>query len=95
MRPISSGVKAERPFLIATLYTAYINIMASWLHSTDDFSAAEAQVHLTLAKRSKKMCSYLNPGESPNRQNELIFDFYWQLSQVGLKPGTWRGTHIK
>ena len=51
----------------------YINIMASRLHSTDDFSATEAQVHLKLAKHSKKMCGYLNPGESPNRQNALIF----------------------
>ena len=56
----------ERPFLIAILYPAYINKMASQLHSTEDFSATEAQVHLKLAKHSKTTCGYLNPGESPN-----------------------------
>ena len=62
MRPNSSGVTAEWPFLIVISYSAYINKMVSQLHSTDDFSAMEAQVHLKLAKRSKKMCSHLNPG---------------------------------
>ena len=61
-----SGVKAERPFLIAILYPANINKMASQLHSIDDFSAAEAQVHLKFAKRSKETCGHLNSGESPN-----------------------------
>ena len=51
--------------------------MASQLHSTDDFSATEAEVHLKLAKRSKNTCGHLNSGESPNSQNALIFDFYW------------------
>ena len=58
MRPNSSGVKAEWPFLIAISYPDYINRMASCLHSTDNFSAMEAQVHLKLAKHSKKTCSY-------------------------------------
>ena len=73
-------VKAEQPFLIAILYPVYIDKMASQLHSTDNFTAMEAQVHLKLAKHSKKTCDYLNLGESPNRQNALIFNFYWQLS---------------
>ena len=78
----SLGVKAEWPFLIAISYPAYINKMVSWLHSTDDYSPTEAQVHLKLAKRSKKMCGYLNPGESPNCQHALFFNFYWQLSHI-------------
>ena len=53
----------ERPFLIATLYPAYINKMASQLHSIDNFLAMDAQVHLKIAKRSKKTCGYLNPGD--------------------------------
>ena len=68
MKPNLSRVKAERPFLIAISYLAYTNKMASQLRSTDDFSATEAQVHLKLAKQSKKKCGYLNPGEPPNRQ---------------------------
>ena len=80
MRHNSSGIKAEWPFLIAISYPEYINRMASCLHSTDNFLAMEAQVHLKLAKHSKKTCDYLNLGESPNRQNALIFNFYWQLS---------------
>ena len=75
IRPNLSGVKAEQPFLIVISYTAYTNKMASQLHSTDNFSATEAQVHLKLAKHSKKTCGNLIPGESQNRQNALIFDF--------------------
>ena len=84
MRHNSSGIKAEWPFLIAISYPEYINRMASCLHSTDNFLAMEAQVHLKLAKHSKKTCGYLdgNPGESPNCQNVLIFDFYWRLSHI-------------
>ena len=82
MKPNLSGVKAERPFLIAILYPAYINTMVSQLHSTDDFSATEAQVHLKLAKQSKKTCGCLNSGESPNCQNALLFDFYLWFSHM-------------
>ena len=56
----------ERPFLIAISYPVYINKMASQLHSPDNFSAMEAQVHLKLAKRSKETCEHLNLEESPN-----------------------------
>ena len=59
--------------------------MVSQLHSTDNFSATEAQVHLKLAKCSKKTCSHLNPGESPNSQNALILVFYWRLSYIYIK----------
>ena len=43
-------VKADQPFSIAILYPEYINKTVSRLHSTDNFSATEAQVHLKLAK---------------------------------------------
>ena len=67
---------------MAISYPAYINKMASQLHSTDDFLAMEAQVDLKLAKHFKKTRGNLNPGESPNSQNALSFDFYWQLSHM-------------
>ena len=75
MRLKSPGVKAERPFFIVILYPAYINKMASLLHSTDDSLATEAQVHLKLAKCSKNTSVHLNPGESPNSHNALNLRF--------------------
>ena len=66
-----------RAILYAVLYPAYMNEMASQLHSADDFLAMEAQVHLNLAKGSNNLCGYLNYGKSPNRQNLLTFDVLW------------------
>ena len=69
--------------ILITIFILHtINKLVSWLHSTDDFLAMEAQVHLKLATRSMKTCGYLNLGESPNCQNAIIFDFYWQLLHV-------------
>ena len=74
-----------RVILNAVLYPAYIYMKwrVSYIQlQLNDFLAMEAQVHLKLAKQSKKTCGYLNPRESPNRQNALIFNFYWRLSHM-------------
>ena len=61
-------------------YLVYINEMVIQLHSDDDVSAMETQVHPNLLNIQRICAATKNPGKYPNCQNLLTFNFYWQLS---------------